>query len=156
MAVAQLPAHVFTPVITGIVTASMLAIALYFYYGVLGGIAVLSLIVLGLIFKLTSKISHYADSTFQHNFADASQRIVEFAQAQSVLRAFSGEHDSQHFMQQAIGRQHQASFKLILCSSLSSVLNMWGIQVILRCCLVWRCINFYRKGKCWFGKIWSV
>ncbi|WP_406886097.1 ABC transporter ATP-binding protein [Acinetobacter baumannii] len=130
MAVAQLPAHVFTPVITGIVTASMLAIALYFYYGVLGGIAVLSLIVLGFIFKLTSKISHYADSTFQHNFADASQRIVEFAQAQSVLRAFSGEHDSQHFMQQAIGRQHQASFKLILCSSLSSVLNMWGIQVI--------------------------
>lgn len=130
MAVAQLPAHVFTPVITGMITASMLAIALCFYYGVLGGIAVLSLIVLGFIFKLTSKISHDTDRTFQSDFADASQRIVEFAQAQSVLRAFSGEHDSQHFMQQAIGRQHQASFKLILCSSLSSVLNMWGIQVI--------------------------
>lgn len=147
MVVAQLPAHVFTPVITGIVTATILAIALCIYDGVLGGIALLYLVALWFIFKLTGKISQYADSTFQHHFANASQRIVEFAQAQSVLRAFSGEHQSQYLMQNAIGHQHQTSFKLILLSSLSTVLNMWSIQVIFAMLFSVALYHFLPQGQ---------
>lgn len=130
MSVAQLPAHVFTPLITGIVTPIVILMALFTQYGLLAMIALLALPLMALAFKLTAKIAHYTDQTYQQDFAETSQRIVEFAQAQSVLRAFNAEGNSTRFVDQAIHQQRQSGFKLILLSALSTVLNTWVIQIV--------------------------
>lgn len=130
MSVAQLPAHVFTPLITGVITPLVIIVGLLLIYGILGLIALLAIPLIAGVFWLSSSIAKYADETYQQRFAETSQRIVEFAQSQSVFRAFSGEGNSQRFLDQAIDQQRQASLKLILLSSLSSVLNTWLIQAI--------------------------
>lgn len=130
MSVAQLPAHVFTPLITGVITPLVIIIGLLCIYGILGLIALLAIPLIIGVFWLSSKISKYTDDIYQQRFAETSQRIVEFAQAQSIFRAFNAKGNSQRFLDNAIGQQRQASFKLILLSSLSSVLNTWAIQVV--------------------------
>lgn len=130
MSVAQLPAHVFTPLITGVITPLVIIVGLLMIYGILGLIALLAIPLIAGVFWLSSSIAKYADETYQQRFAETSQRIVEFAQSQSVFRAFSGEGNSQRFLDQAIDQQRQASLKLILLSSLSSVLNTWLIQAV--------------------------
>lgn len=130
MSVAQLPAHVFTPLITGVITPLVIIVGLLFIYGILGLIALLAVPLMVGVFWLSSRIAKYADETYQQRFAETSQRIVEFAQAQSVFRAFNAEGNSQRFLDQAIDQQRQASFKLIILSSLSSVLNTWVIQAV--------------------------
>ncbi|MGK9155866.1 ABC transporter ATP-binding protein [Acinetobacter radioresistens] len=130
MSVAQLPAHVFTPLITGVITPLVIIVGLLLIYGILGLIALLAIPLIAGVFWLSSSIAKYADETYQQRFAETSQRIVEFAQSQSVFRAFSGEGNSQRFLDQAIDQQRQASLKLILLSSLSSVLNTWLIQAV--------------------------
>lgn len=130
MSVAQLPAHVFTPLITGVITPLVIIVGLLLIYGFLGLIALLAIPLIAGVFWLSSSIAKYADETYQQRFAETSQRIVEFAQSQSVFRAFNGEGNSQRFLDQAIDQQRQASLKLILLSSLSSVLNTWLIQAV--------------------------
>lgn len=130
MSVAQLPAHVFTPLITGVITPLVIIVGLLMIYGILGLIALLAIPLIAGVFWLSSSIAKYADETYQQRFAETSQRIVEFAQSQSVFRAFSGEGNSQRYLDQAIDQQRQASLKLILLSSLSSVLNTWLIQAV--------------------------
>ena len=130
MSVAQLPAHVFTPVIAGIVTPIAIMLALFAMRWQMGVIALISLLVLiGTLF-FTGRIAKYADEEFQRRFADASQRMVEFAQAQSVLRAFNGEGGGARFLEQAVEQQRYSGVRLILLSTLSTVLNAWIVQAI--------------------------
>ena len=108
MAVAQLPAHVFTPVISGAVTPLVLVTALFALHWPLGVLALLALPVLVAVMLLTARLGHSADSTYQQHFAQTSQRMVEFAQAQSVLRAFNGSGGATRLLDQAIDQQrHQ-------------------------------------------------
>lgn len=130
MAVAQLPAHVFTPVIAGIVTPIAIMLALFAMRWQMGLVALISLLVLSGALFLTGRIAKYADEEFQRRFADASQRMVEFAQAQPVLRAFNGEGGSARFLEQAVEQQRYSGVRLILLSTLSAVLNAWVVQAI--------------------------
>ncbi|MDQ8952355.1 ABC transporter ATP-binding protein [Acinetobacter rudis] len=130
MSIAQLPAHVFTPLLTSLITPVVMVIALFFYSPQLGLMSLLALPILGMVFYLTVKISSYTDASYQHNFASTSQRIVEFAQAQSIFRAFNGEGTSRRFLDQAFDTQRQSAFKLIVLSSCAAVLNTWVIQII--------------------------
>lgn len=136
MAIAQLPAHVFTPLLTGLITPVVIVIALCFWSLKLGVIALIALPVLALVFYFSAKISAYTDATYQQNFAATSQRIVEFAQAQAVFRAFNGEGNSRRFLDQAFDTQRHSAFKLILLSSAASVLNTWVIQLLFATLLV--------------------
>ncbi len=128
MAVAQLPAHVFTPVLTGIVTPMVLVVALFAQHWLLGVIALLALPLLAGVLALTPAMSRRADDAFHRSFADASQRVVEFAQAQSVLRAFNGDGGGLRLLEQAVERQRQAGARLIWLSAGSAVLNAWAAQ----------------------------
>ena len=130
MAVAQLPAHVFTPVISGAVTPLVIVAALFAVHWPLGLIALLGLAVLAGALLLSARLGQRTDRAFQRHFADASQRMVEFAQAQSVLRAFNGEGGGTQLLEQALERQRQSGLRLIYQSSLSVVLNTWVVQVI--------------------------
>ena len=136
MAVAQLPAHVFTPVISGAVTPLVIVAALFAVHWPLGLIALLGLAVLAGALLLRARLGQRTDRAFQRHFADASQRMVEFAQAQSVLRAFNGEGGGTQLLEQALERQRQSGLRLIYQSSLSVVLNTWVVQVIFAALLI--------------------
>ena len=136
MNVAQLPAHVLTPVICGAVTPLVLVAALFALHWQLGLIALLALPLLAGALRLTADLGQRADDAYHRHFAQTSQRLVEFAQAQSVLRAFNGDGDGNgagdgtRFLRQAIDEQHHAGSRLIYLSALSSVLNAWAVQAI--------------------------
>lgn len=138
MNVAQLPAHVLTPVISGAVTPVVLVAALCALHWQLGLIALLALPVLAGALRLTAHLGQRADDAYQRHFAHTSERLLEFAQAQSVLRAFGGYGDGgdggegggTRFLQQAIDRQRHSGTRLIYLSALSSVLNAWTVQAM--------------------------
>lgn len=131
MSLAQLPAHVLTPLISGGVSAVVLLGVLCVLHPALGLMALIVMPLLGLALRLTERLAHQADQQFHRNFAEASQRMVEFAQAQSVLRAFNGSGDSARFLKQAISQQRQASTRLICLSTLAAVFNVWAVQLVL-------------------------
>lgn len=129
MEMAQLPAHVFTPLLSGVVTPVVILVALFTLHWPMGLVALATLPVLLGVFVLTARLGQRADHHFQHNAALTSQRMVEFAQAQSVLRAFNGEDGGTQFLEQAIGRQQQAARHLVHVSAMSVVFNAWAVQV---------------------------
>ena len=128
MEMAQLPAHVFTPLITGVVTPVVILVALFTLNVQMGLIALVTLPILFGVFAFTAHLGQRADQSFQHNAALTSQRMVEFAQAQSVLRAFNGEDGGTQFLEQAIARQQQSAKRLIHVSAMSVVFNAWAVQ----------------------------
>ena len=136
MAVAQLPAHVFTPLITGAVTPLVMVAALFALHWPLGLIALLGLPLLVLALRLTGRLGRHSGRAYQQHFADASQRMVEFAQAQSVLRAFNGEGGGTQLLEHAIDRQRRSGMRLILQSTLSVVLNAWVVQAVFALLLI--------------------
>ncbi len=136
MVIAQLPVHVFTPLIAGVMTPVVIVVILFFVQGALGLIALVALPLLLGFLMLTTQLARYVDNAFQQDFAQTSQRLVEFAQAQSVLRAFNGEGCSTGFVRQAVEQQYQSGKKLIFLSSLSTVLNTWAVQAIFAVLLV--------------------
>lgn len=136
MAVAQLPAHVFTPVIAGVVTPIVLAVSLLVLHWPLGLLAVVVLPLLAGVLVLTGRLSRRADAAFQQRFAQASQRVVEFSQAQSVLRAFNGEGGSTRWLEEVFAQQRQSGARLIWLSAGSAVLNVWVVQAVFSALLV--------------------
>lgn len=128
MELAQLPAHVFTPLLGGVVTPLVVLVALFALDVQLGLIALLALPLLVAVFLLTTRLNQRADDTFHQYAADTSQRMVEFAQAQSVLRAFNGEQGGTRFLEQAIAQQQASGKRLIQLTALASGLNIWAVQ----------------------------
>ncbi|SMH62771.1 ABC transporter ATP-binding protein [Azospirillum agricola] len=130
MSVAQLPAHVFTPVIAGVVTPAVLVVALFALHWPLGLIALAALPLLAGVLALSAWLSRRADDAFHRRFAEASQRVVEFAQAQSVLRAFNGDGGGTRRLEQAVEEQRRSGLRLIWLSAGSAVLNAWAVQAV--------------------------
>ena len=128
MEIAQLPAHVFTPILAGMVTPLVVLAALFVLYPPMGWAGLASLPLLLGVFLLTSRLGQRADQAYHHDAAQSSQRMVEFAQAQSVLRAFHGDQGGARFLEQAIAQQQRAGKRLVRLSALSSALNAWAVQ----------------------------
>ncbi len=129
MALAQLPAHVLTPLITSIITPLAVVVGLFLLNLQMALIALVTLPLLLAVFTLTARMGQRSDVQFHASTARASRRMVEFAQAQSVLRAFNGEDGGTRFVQQAIAGQQQSARRLIHVSAMSVVLNSWAVQV---------------------------
>ncbi|MEG0634556.1 MAG: ABC transporter ATP-binding protein, partial [Pseudomonas sp.] len=136
MAVAQLPAHVLTPLISGSVTPLVLLLTLFALHGPLGLVALLALPALLVVLLFSARLGRSADQTFQHHFAEASQRMLEFAQAQSVLRAFNGAGGGTRLLEQSLERQQRSGMGLIVRASLSALLNSWAVQATFSALLV--------------------
>ncbi|MBF5006170.1 ABC transporter ATP-binding protein [Diaphorobacter caeni] len=155
MSVAQLPAHVFTPVICGVVMPLVMVGSLWALKPMLGIIALVALPLLAGVFALTSHVARRADAAFQKDFAQSSQRMVEFAQAQSVLRAFNGEGASIRFLEQAVAQQRQSGLRLIVLSALSTVLNAWAVQAVLAVLLM-AAVGWLTSGELGAGEVVAV
>lgn len=132
----ELPGHLFTPVLSGLVTPLVLVLALLVLHWPLGLIMLVSLPILAGVFVLSARMGTRADTEFHDNAAHTSQRIVEFAQAQSVLRAFSGKGDSMGFLERAIDKLYAAGSRLIYVSIASVVLNTWAVQGVFAALLI--------------------
>ena len=136
MAVAQLPAHVFTPVITGIIVPLVLVATLLVLHWQLGLTALAGLALLVPLIALSARLAKRADAAFQQRFARTSQRMVEFARAQPVLRAFNGDGESLRLLQRDAQEQRQSARRLIWLSASASVLNSWAVQALFASLLV--------------------
>ena len=136
MEVAQLPAHVFTPVFSGAVAPVAVVAALFAMDWRMGLIALLALPLLAGVLLVTAYLGRRADERLQRSMAAASQRMVEFAQAQSVLRAFNGEGGGTRWLEQALGRQRASGAQSIRLVALSGVLNGWAVQAVFAALLV--------------------
>ncbi|WP_338497206.1 ABC transporter ATP-binding protein [Delftia tsuruhatensis] len=136
MEVAQLPAHVFTPVFSGAVAPVAVVAALCAMDWRMGLIALLALPLLAGVLLVTAHLGRRADERLQRSMAGTSQRMVEFAQAQSVLRAFNGEGGGTRWLEQALGRQRASGAQSIRLAALSGVLNGWAVQAVFAALLV--------------------
>ena len=136
MTVAQLPAHVFTPLIAGVVAPLVLVAALFAQHWLLGLIALAALPLLAGVLALTARLAGRADAAFHRRFAETSQRVVEFAQAQSVLRAFSAEGGGMRHVEQSLDAQRQSGARLIWLSAAAAVLNVWAVQAVFAALLI--------------------
>ncbi len=130
MEVAQLPAHLFTPIISGSVAPLVLIVALFILNPMLGIIALIGVPIIVGIMIIAARLGEKADREFNESTAQTSERIVEFAQAQSVLRAFSRDGSSSRFLAQAIDTQKKSATKLIIVTTLSIILGSWVVQTI--------------------------
>ncbi|KQZ97888.1 ABC transporter ATP-binding protein [Achromobacter sp. Root565] len=130
MSVAQLPAHVFTPLIAGVAAPLVLGGALFAQHWLLGLIALAALPLLAGVLALTARLARRADTVFHQRFAETSQRVVEFAQAQSVLRAFSAQGGGMQRFEQSLDAQRQSGVRLIWLSAAAAVLNVWAVQSV--------------------------
>ncbi|GAA5098667.1 ABC transporter ATP-binding protein [Wohlfahrtiimonas larvae] len=128
--VAQLPAHLITPVVSGSIAPLVLVIALLILHPLLGMVALVSLPIIVSVLLLASRLGEKADQDFNERSAHTSQRIVEFAQAQSVLRAFSSEGSSTRFLERAIDDQQKSSEQLIVMTTLSIIMGSWVVQTV--------------------------
>ncbi|WP_349920523.1 ABC transporter ATP-binding protein [Aeromonas veronii] len=126
----ELPGHLFTPILSGLVTPLVLVLALLVLHWPLGLIMLVALPILAGVFVISARLGSRADAAFHNHAAHTSQRIVEFAQAQSMLRAFSGKGDSMGFLERAIDKQYAAGSRLIYASTASVVLNSWAVQAV--------------------------
>ena len=132
----ELPAHLFTPILSGVVTPLVFVAALLMLHWPLGLITLVALPILVAVFMISARMGSRADATFHENAGRTSQRIVEFAQAQSVLRAFSGGNGSMGFLEQAIEQQYQSGGRLIYATTASVILNSWAVQAVFTALLV--------------------
>ncbi|WP_434664908.1 ABC transporter ATP-binding protein [Aeromonas sp. NJAU223] len=126
----ELPGHLFTPILSGLVTPLVLVLALLVLHWPLGLTMLVALPILAGVFVISARLGSRADAAFHNHAAHTSQRIVEFAQAQSMLRAFSGKGDSMGFLERAIDKQYAAGSRLIYVSTASVVLNSWAVQAV--------------------------
>ena len=128
MALAQLPAHVLTPLITSVITPLAVVAGLFFLNVQMALIALATAPLLLAVFVLTARLGRRSDARFHASTARSSRRMVEFAQAQSVLRAFSGDEGGTRFLERAIAAQQQSGRQLIHVSAMSVVVNTWAVQ----------------------------
>lgn len=136
MALAQLPAHVLTPLITSVITPLAVIAGLFFLNVQMALIALVTLPLLLAAFGLTARLGRRSDAGLHASTARTSRRMVEFAQAQSVLRAFNGEDGGARFLEQAIAGQQRSARRLIHVSAMSVVVNTWAVQASFAALLV--------------------
>ncbi len=127
MEVAQLPAHVFTPVLSGMAAPVVVALALFAFDWRMGLLALLALPLMAAVFVLAARLGRRADAEWHESAADAGARAAEFARSQAVLRAFGS---GTRFLDAASDRQHRTGASLIRLSVLSVVLNGWLVQAV--------------------------
>ncbi|MDZ5602776.1 ABC transporter ATP-binding protein [Pseudomonas sp. RP23018S] len=141
MALAQLPAHVFTPLISGALSALVVVGALCLLNGTLGLIAVLGLPLLFVTLRYSARLAQRSGQAYETHFIASSQRLLEFAQAQPVLRAFNAQGHATAQLEQALADQQRSARRLIWRSTLATVLNGWVVQGLFAALLLsaaWR------------------
>lgn len=118
MQIATVPAHFLRPIIHAIGTPLTVVVAMAFIDWRIGLAVLLTLPVLALTYRVTTKIVASRDATYSTSIAAAAGRIVEFAKVQPALRAFGGSQATHHELERALGQQHRDYRALLIGGSL--------------------------------------
>ncbi|AIR90875.1 ABC transporter ATP-binding protein [Pseudomonas cremoricolorata] len=128
MALAQLPAHVLTPLISGALAVLPVVLLLSVLSWPLGLVALGGVPLLLASLLLSARLARRSEQAYTAHFAEVSQRLLEFAQLQPVLRAFNAQGSATAQLEQALAAQQRSARRLILRSTLAVVLNGWVVQ----------------------------
>lgn len=126
MEVAQLPAHVFTPMLTGLAVPPVLVAVLLLLDWQIGMLAAIAVPILFGTSVLATRLGRKAGESFHAAAAETGQKAVEFARSQAVLRAFGA--SGPQFLETVFDRQRRSSQQLIRLSTVSVMMNSWVIQ----------------------------
>ncbi len=108
-----IPAHLLRFVVIGVVTPATVLVGIMAFDWRLGLTALAAAPLLALSYRWTLRLTQRSDEAVHETAADAAGRIVEFARAQSVLRAHTGDGDWQP-LDDALLAQQQAGRRLML------------------------------------------
>lgn len=102
------PAHLLRPVITALVTPATVILMMFLFDWRLALAALVTAPIAALAYRWTGDLIQRSDARVDAAAAEAAGRIVEFAQSQAVLRAFSRREASLGKLDAALAQQHAA------------------------------------------------
>ncbi|MEM7057640.1 MAG: ABC transporter ATP-binding protein [Pseudomonadota bacterium] len=103
-----IPANLLRPVVVGLVTPATVMLAMFIFDWRLALAALISAPVLAVIFRWSADLVQRTDHSVNAAAAETTGRIVEFAQAQQVLRAFGTDQRGYADLDRALIDQHRA------------------------------------------------
>ncbi|MEM6536746.1 MAG: ABC transporter ATP-binding protein [Pseudomonadota bacterium] len=111
------PAHLLRPVVTAVATPATVILLMFLFDWRLALAALLTVPVAALAYRWTGDLVQRTDARVDAAAAEAAGRIVEFAQAQAVLRAFGKGEASLGNLDAALKEQHAAGRSQIMTAS---------------------------------------
>ncbi|TCJ94299.1 ABC transporter ATP-binding protein [Nocardia alba] len=109
-------AYLLTKVLTGVIVPLVVAIGMLFIDWRVGVAMLLAAPVLYLVNNLANRAYTGADARLHAAAAEADSRVVEFAQAQPVLRAFGAVGSGNKKLDSALVRQRSAAWKMMVAT----------------------------------------
>ncbi|MEM9096662.1 MAG: ABC transporter ATP-binding protein, partial [Pseudomonadota bacterium] len=111
------PAHLLRPVVTAVATPATVILLMFLFDWRLALAALLTFPVAALAYRWTGDLVQRTDARVDAAAAEAAGRIVEFAQAQAVLRAFGKGEASLGNLDASLKEQHAAGRSQIMTAS---------------------------------------
>lgn len=111
--IANVTAHMLTPVVTGVVTPATVACAMFFFDWRLGLATVACAPIIYLTYRWSAVWVGRSEEQTDAAGALASSRVVEFARSQQVLRAFGRTTDGYQPLEDAIDGQREAGGRML-------------------------------------------
>ncbi|GAA1117331.1 ABC transporter ATP-binding protein [Nocardiopsis composta] len=130
------PAHLIQPVVTAVVTPATVVAAMFFLEWRVAAAALATAPLLWGAFRLSAHLSQRTDARVHDSAAETSDRVVEFAGAQGVLRSFGATERGHALLDDALLRQRTAERRALLLGVPALLLNSWVAQLTFTLVLV--------------------
>lgn len=111
------PAHLLRPLVTALVTPATVIALMFLFDWRLALAALVTAPAAALVYRWTGDLVQRGERRTDAAAAEAASRIVEFAQAQAVLRAFGGAAQGHRQLDEALVEQRDAGRKLVLTAA---------------------------------------
>ncbi|MEM6463261.1 MAG: ABC transporter ATP-binding protein [Pseudomonadota bacterium] len=123
------PAHLLRPVVTALTTPATVILLMFFFDWRLALAALITVPFAALIYRWSGDLVQRTDIRVHDAAAEAAGRIVEFAQAQAVLRAFGRDNASLGKLDAALAEQRAAGRAQIFTAARGLVSFVFAIQL---------------------------
>ncbi|GIH23372.1 ABC transporter [Acrocarpospora phusangensis] len=129
-AVMGVPAHLLQPVVTAFLTPVTVVVAALFLDWRLGLALAAGGLLLAGTYRYTAGLTERVDHAVDAAMAEAGGRVVEFAQAQAVLRGFGRTGAAHAELETALRRQHGAGRRSVTSVVPGLALNALAVQTV--------------------------
>ncbi|PXA82218.1 ABC transporter [Auritidibacter sp. NML120779] len=132
VSVGTVPAHLLTPVIVGVTAPTAVTVAMLFFDWRLGLALLISIPVILALGRVSTRLIARSDEASHRAEVAVSDRVIEFARCQPVLRAFGRSHDPGGYqpLNRAMSVQNQVARRALLESVIGSSLNGVAVQAV--------------------------
>ena len=111
------PAHLVGTIVTGLVTPPVVLVGMAFVDWRDALAAAITAPLAALTYRLTGRLAARADRAADAANAEAGERVIEFARAQPVLRAFRRTVDGHRLLDDALVAQRDAGLRVLLAAA---------------------------------------